>query len=326
MKKKLLTIGEKILRAFNPDKIETISEDLTNKKILEQLVEVFKSMLENESVGQRMLYPMSFNILMHPDDYDNRKQSLPYVLPEVVLKFHAIIDDMQKEYPDYTPTAKYWHFQFSPYKLEEKIKVGNTFLLVEKGKISTVATLLTSDIQDAHNVSVDNNVRVSIKLEGSRVMNGLNFNSDAIKNVMIYGESRFTCKFDNTLSRDTKQIKDNFNISEVNGMAEFSYSKGGQNYHFLMQDKLLHISGRNDMRTGRSIFKLESDTIKDSHVQIKYDTEEMRFKIAAFGLTKVNGRELNISEGGNIYWYDLANKSSIFINDEIKVEFKIKEN
>lgn len=300
------------------------SDQLTNKRLLEELTFHFKTMLNSESVGQRMLYPMSFNILMDPVDYNNRKQALPFVLPQVVSAFYSIIDDMRQDYPDYTPPAKYWYFQFSACKLGT-VQTGDSIpLIVRKGHITTVATLLTFDIREANNVSVNNNTRVSVKLDDSNVMNDVNVNWNAIKNLDILSDGIFTYNFDNKLSRDTQHITDNSNLAEIDGIAELSYYKSGRNYHFIMKDNLIHISGKNEMRKGRSFFILESSEIKDSHVQIKYLPSEKRFQIAAYGLTRLNSRKITDSSGGDVYWHDLANNSSIFINDEISVKFEIK--
>lgn len=321
-----MKIIKKLLDIFKGDKDGDglNSDQLTNKRLLEELTSHFKTMLNEESVGQRMLYPMSFNILMDPVDYNNRRQSLPFVLPQVVSAFYGIIDDMRQEYPDYTPPAKYWYFQFSACKLGTVQTGDSTSLIVRKGHITTVATLLTFDIKEANNVSVNNNTRVSIKLDDSNVMNDVNVNWNAIKKLDILSDGTFTCKFDNTLSRDTQRITDYLNMAEVDGIAELSYSRGGHNYHFVMKDNLIHISGKNEMREGSSFFILESSKIKDSHVQIKYLPSDKKFQIAAFGPTKLNSRKIKESIGGDVYWHDLANYSSIFINDEISVKFVIK--
>lgn len=321
-----MKILEKLLDIFkgSRDGDGLDSDQLTNKRLLEELTSHFKTMLNAESVGQRMLYPMSFNILMDPADYNNRRQSLPFVLPQVVSAFYGIIDDMRQEYPDYTPPAKYWYFQFSACQLGTIRTGDSTPLIVRKGHITTVATLLTFDIKEANNVSVNNNTRVSIKLDDSNVMNDVNVNWNAIKNLDVLSDGTFTYNFDNTLSRDTKRITDNSNMAEVKGIAELSYSRGGRNYHFIMKDNLIHISGKNEMRKGRSFFILESSEIKDSHVQIKYLPSEKKFQIAAYGPTRLNSRKITESSGGDVYWHDLANNSSIFINDEISVKFEIK--
>lgn len=300
------------------------NDHLTNKRLLEELTSHFKTMLDAESVGQRMLYPMSFNILMDPADYNDRRQSLPFVLPQVVSAFYGIIDDMRREYPDYTPPAKYWYFQFSACRLETVQTEDSAPLVVRKGHITTVATLLTFDIKETNNVSVNNNTRVSIKLDDSNVMNDVNLNWNALKNLDVLSDGTFTYNFDNTLNRDTQYITDNSNMAEVNGIAELSYSNGGRNYHYTMKDNLINISGKNEMRKGRSFFNLDSPNIKDSHVQIKYLPSEKRFQIAAYGPTRLNSRRITESSGGDVYWHNLANNSSIFINDEISVKFRIK--
>lgn len=306
------------------DENELVSAQLTNKRLLEELTSHFKTMLEAESVGRRMLYPMSFNILMEPSDYNDRKQSLPFVLPEVVSAFYGIIDDMRQKYSDYTPPAKYWYFQFSACQLGAVQANGSAPLIVNKGHITTIASLMTFDIKEANNTFENSNTRVSIKLQDSNVMNDVNVNWSAIKNLDVLSDGTFTYNFDESLNRDTRSISDNSNMAEINGIAELSYSRGGRNYHFIMKDNLIHISGKNDMRKGRSFFILDSPDIKNSHVQIKFLPAEKKFQIAAYGPAKLNQRKLMESSGGDVYWHDLANNSNIFVNDEISVKFEIK--
>lgn len=323
---KLNEIIKNFLDKLKADKQDEVvpNNSLTNKRLLEELTQHFKTMLEEESVGQRMLYPMSFNILMDPADYEARKHSLPFILPEVVSAFYGIIDDRRSQYPNYTPPAKYWYFQFSSCQLGT-IQTGNSMpLIVRRGHITTVATLMTFDIKNANNTFVDSNTRVSIKLDDSNVMNDVNVNWSAIKNLDILSDGSFTYNFDSTLCRDSQRITDNSNMGEINGLAELSYSRAGKNYHFIMKDNLIHISGKNEMRKGQSFFILESDNIIDSHVQIKYIPSEKKFQLAAFGPTRCNSKNIELSSGGNVKWADLSNNSSIFINEEIKVRFEIK--
>lgn len=298
---------------------ESFDTLLTNARLLEELTAQFKKVLKSESVGQRMLYPMSFNILMDPVDYEARRQSLPFVLPEVVSAFYGIIDDMRKEYRDYTPPARYWFFQFSACRMGSVQSSDTMPLLVRRGHITTLATLMTFDIRDVRNTTVDSNTRVSIKLDDSNVMHDVNVNWDAISNLDVISDGTFTYNFDMSLNQDTGHIRSN----EIE-LAELSYSRAGRNYRFTMKDNLIHISGKNEMRKGSSFFKIEDDDIKDSHVQIRYLPTERRFQIAAFGPVRLNSGRMNESSGGNVVWYDLANNSSIFINNIVSVKFEIK--
>ncbi len=319
---KLLASTRKILDLL---KANTDNNTLTNKVILNELTQHFKNMLQSESVGQRMLYPMSFNILMDPQDYDDRKQALPFILPEVVDTFYSIMKRALKKnnYKNYDSPATEWFFQFTSCKTGTVLSDDSVPIIVKRGHITTIASLVTFNINNVNNTIVDSNVRVSIKLENS-YSNDTNLNFEAIKRLNIVGEGMYTCPFHPSLNPDIQELQNHFKKNTV-GIAELSYSRNGQNYTYLMKDNLIHISGKNEMRTGRSIFKIEGETdILDSHVQIRYMPEEKKFQIAAFGSTRLNSGKMNESRGGNILWYDLANNSSIFINDKISVKFKIK--
>lgn len=301
-----------------------LSEDmLTNKILLEELTDHFKTMLETESVGQRMLYPMSFNILMDPVDYEARHQALPFVLPEIVASFYRIMDGRRKEYPNYAPPAKYWFFQFSACRTGTVQVGGNAPLLVRRGHITTVASLMTFDIKEAANVEVESNTRLSIKLQNSDVMGDMNVNWDAIRNLDVVSDGIFTYRFDMDLNPDTRRIINKSNPRAGIDLALLSYSRFGQNYHYTMKDCLIHISGSSEERKDPSIFIMKDVDIRNSHIQIKYLPEERKFRIATFGPARLNGGKMQESSGGDVIWYDLANHSRIFINDIVSVEFEI---
>ncbi len=288
-------------------------DKLNNKKLLQELVRHFEMMLEEESVGQKMLYPMSFNVLMTPQDYEARKKALPFVFPEVVKAFYKIIESKRSDYPDYTPPARYWYFQVSQCTFANT-ESGETKLLAP-GHITTIASLYTFDIRSAQNVEVQQNTGVSLRLEGSNRMENININLQALQNMDIVGDDIYTENF----NLELKPIEEGGGSL---GLAKIEYKYNNQIIRYTMKSPLVHISGRKDMRQGSCYFKLESDNVVNSHVQIKYQREEDVFKIAAFGLVRLNSRELKISQGGNVVWHDLANKSSIFINNEITVNFE----
>lgn len=320
----LKNIVKRVLEYLKADKGPGLdsNERLTNKVLLSELTQHFKSELEELSVGRRMIYPMSFNILMHPDDYEQRKDSLPFVLPEIVASFYGVIEDKKVEYPIYLPSAKYWFFQFSSCKLSQ-IEHGNGSVLnIQKGRMATVASLFTFDIKNASNTTMESNTRLSVKCQNSNVMNNANLNWEAVRNLDILSDGIFTYDFDDGLRRDAQNIMANSNLTETKGLATLSCSQGVNNVYYTMKDDLIHISGKADLRTGRSIFKIDCDGIMDSHVQIKYISHEKKFQIAAYGQTRLNGRLLDLSVGGNVVWYDLANKSHILINEEIVVHFE----
>jgi hypothetical protein len=320
MKTKLKKVATKLLNVFKVSGLQA-SDDmegkLDNKKLLKELSRHFEMMLECESVGEKMLYPMSFNILMTPQDYMARKKALPFVFPEVVKAFYRIIERKRAEYPDYAPPARYWYFQVSQCELANT-ESGETKLLTP-GQVTTIASLYTFDIRTANNVEVMQNANVSLRLEGSNRMENININLQALQNLDVVGDDIFTFDF----NLELKPLEDGGATQpSSSGLARLEYKHNGQIIRYTMKSPLIHISGRKDARQGSCYFKLESDEVVNSHVQIKYQKEDDSFKIAAFGPTRLNSHKIDESEGGDVVWYSLANRSNIFINGEILVTFE----
>lgn len=323
--KNIKKAGKDLLEVFATEKNENskIESKFTNKILLKELTDLFKSELEDLSVGRRMIYPMSFNIFMNTGDYNNLKNSLPLVLPEIVAAFYDIISDNRQNYPIFTPPARYWVFQFSPCNLNDMLQHIGQAEMVKTGHIVTIASLTSYDINNV-NTMVETNTRVSIKCENSLVRNSENVNWEAFTGLGIISEGTFTYTFDKELNQDSQNIIQHSNIAEINGLATLSYYDTDNNIiHYLMKDDLISISGKNDMRRARSIIKIDNDQILDSHIQIKYISSEKKFKVAAYGYARLNTREMKLSLGGNVTWYDLADNSHIFINNIVNVEFQI---
>jgi hypothetical protein len=319
----------KILDIFIPKTVtgtNKVDEGLSNKVLLAELVEHFKDQIDRLSVGERMIYPMSFNVLLHHEDYAVVKESFPFVLPEVVKEFYKVIKSMKKSYPDFTPVAKDWVFQFSSCQLNDINLASGNNVIVNKGHITTLASLMAVDLKQK-NTSVSANTRVSIKLQDSNVMGDMNINWDAISKIDILGENYFRCKFDPALNAKSVTMEpggETSHVPEAAVMAVLSYSKDGKNYSFSMIDNLIDISGPQGPADMSSVFRIEQSSLLAPHVQVKYVPDSKKFQFAVYGTARVNGREYDLSQPGLVKWFTLANNSKLFINNEVSVKFEIK--
>ena len=315
---------KKVVSGFtveSDDKDNGVSE-ITNKILLKELVEHFEQQMEKLSVRQRILYPMSFNILMHPDDYNQTKESLPFVLPEVIAEFYSSIKKKSKNYSKgakMDPPATYWFFQFSGCRI-----CGDTGTekLLERGKIITTGSLTTFDIQKAQqgNVATEANVQLSVKCQNSNV-NANNINMQALLGMDIVGEGTYRFNFDKNMSENTDNIKSS-EMNQLSGYATLRWTEGNATKVYTMIDKYIDISGKDETRTTSNICRIDTDAVAVSHVQIRYNPNGGVFEIAAYGKTRLNTRELPVSPGGNPAWSNLPKKNSkIFINDAVNVEF-----
>ena len=296
---------------------------VTNKILLKELTDHFDEQMEELSVGRRLLYPMSFNILLHPDDYNLTKESLPFVLPEVVASFYASIKRKKEEYVNgvnYAPPATYWFFQFSACKVAEREGKED---FIKRGEVVTTGNLTTFDIHKAQKdgVRMETNVYLSVKCQNSNT-NENNINMDALLGMEILSEGTYSFQFDKNLNEDTTLIVAASDLPSK-GFATLRWvGKDGIDRVYPMRALYIDLSGNADKRTSSNICHIDSDDVCTSHVQIKYEQVTQTFSLAAYGKVRLNSREVPISVGGNPQWVPLAKShSKIFINDSVSVEF-----
>ncbi len=294
---------------------------VTNKILYNELIEHFKVDMEELSVGRRILYPMSFNILLHPSDYDRVGESLPFILPEVVAGFYAAIKakkaSMQES--DATPPATYWFFQFASSKVKTE---DDQESFIKPGEIVTVGRLVTFDIKAQKGMRTEN-LGLSIKCQNSNV-NQNNINQEALLGMEILTNNAFMFNFDKNMSEKLGDIQSSQRGGN-NALATLTYSDGTTNVHLKMLDDLVILSGPQETRNMENIMIINSEAVEVGHVQIRYVKEANKFQLCAYSKTRLNMREVPLSVGGVPIWKDMSFNSDIFLNDEVNVKFKASD-
>ena len=328
------------------DKKMTASRGITSQGLMDKISAVFEDYIDRESVGKRMIYPMSFNVLMHRNDYNSRKETLFLVLPEIVANFYRIIRRRSTQFPEFTNAANYWFFQFSPTLIDSLPLDNGDVLQIEQGNPAIAASLFSKDESEngASNVSVENNVNVSICCLNSNVQGTANLNIKTLVGVDMLAEGVFKFKFDPKMLADITTIvptrpdvfantvvptkpESTMNTTVPNGVetpgyATLTYQKDGKTYRYTMKDQQVVISGSSETNKVRSVFKVESDRVGVGHVIVRYLASDNKFQMAANGPVHLNGRTVKISSSGELEWHDLSNRSRIFINDALTVHFE----
>ncbi len=150
---------------------------------------------------------------------------------------------------------------------------------------------------------------------------------DALLGLDILGDGVYTFDFDKNMNEDTAYIGNTANVQQT-GWAKLRWTAADGGYLvYEMLDSYIDISGDSDSRRTRNICHIDSPAIMTSHVQIRFDQTTRSFFLAAFAKTRLNGREVPISNGGNPNWITLPKTNSkIFINDAVSVEFNANPN
>lgn len=315
---------------------------LTNKTIYNELVSLFEIKLEELSVGERMIYPMTFNVILHSSDYQALKGTLPLVFEEVVKQFGKIISKYTEKYPKNLNPARNWTFQVSG-SSDDIPLTDDDVLEIRKGSINIMEVGIFHEgvSNEFDNEQGAQNVRVTVKPRNSKVYKNLNVNDKVYTNIFSLAEGIIQYPFDKSVlspnntsysqqdshyKQNTAPYTDNsVDSSNVHGnaIARLYYFKDGKRHSYDIKTNLVHISGMNDQRKDDSIFHVESTKVKDSHVQIRYLPNEQKFQIIAYGPVRLNQTNMAKSSGAENGWIPLPNNSSIFINDELSVKFLI---
>ena len=59
----------RLIERLSPNEGEYSQSGLTNKRLIERIADEFETELVKASTDDKILFPMSFTILLHPNDY-----------------------------------------------------------------------------------------------------------------------------------------------------------------------------------------------------------------------------------------------------------------
>jgi hypothetical protein len=324
LKEKIKTIAKGFTPKDEEDNVNTTGE-LTRQQLVNQILEHFKIGFREETTDESMLYPTSFNIVLHPNDYARRQQGFTQTSKDSASKFHKFVKEKLAKYPDHIPPATYWSFQFSSCEVGDYVEVNRgQYSIVQAGEAIIMSSLYSTDFSVA-NMRSATNIRATIKPKGSLTMESYNMNKAALLGMDIINKDKFIVYFDKDFSvakSDPIRVNSTQDMEKnAYALLQFKEDLLTKSPYFMI-DPQIEISGKKDTRIGRKYLKLNYDDVINSHVIIKF--ENNAFKLAAFGNTKLNSRTLNLSQGADIIWYDLSKSSSILINDHIIIDFKAK--
>ncbi len=325
------------------------SDGITNQLIRDMIVRQFYTHLLRESVGKRMLYPMSFTMLMHPDDFEDRLPYIQFILEEIVDGFYKIIHEKTEVFSNNTPVCRKWYFDFVSFEGMPP-GVEDEEFIVEKNNPVVMAQLAPKGAEGP-TMSVEKNVKVSLSCKNSELKFNNAINFEALGQANILDKGKFEYPFDASLGGRVETGNSNYDHPSPRiapttgsstgsttgntprpprhpqdiGYAKIQYQADGQRVTYHMTSTYITISGNDEKRSGNSIFKLPVDGIINDHVMIRYLPASGTFELAANGPTRLNGRNIELSDNDKVRWMALANNSSIFINETVRVTFLINK-
>ncbi|WP_234736765.1 FHA domain-containing protein [Tellurirhabdus bombi] len=292
-------------------KIAASVEEVTNNRILNELVECFDDSLRKESVGTSLLFNAHFLIILHPDTYETRLPSLPVVVKEAVKAFYNKLQKLKVDYEDISPVSANWHFKFGP-----GVEFNNEKVDVHDVKVIGMLTGLKESGSQAK-------TKVTMKPKKSNVYDKMDVNLDALRHIDFRESGAFTVKFNPDLRLGAEAQP----RAAGGALAQIEYYLGDKDQEetYQMRDKEIVVARKEVDNQGYSNYLLvDSPYVSNPHARIRYNEAEKRFQIASFSRneTRVNERIIPKSELADPQWFDLAPKSQILLNSLVTLTFQ----
>ena len=82
----------KLFDIFTPSEPDNNHQGMTNQDLVNRICAEFESKLTDASTEDKVLFPMSFTILLHPNNYDNVSYYFAAVTQSIVKRFYKIIE------------------------------------------------------------------------------------------------------------------------------------------------------------------------------------------------------------------------------------------
>ncbi len=301
-------------------------DNLDRQQLLDAIFNHFKLRFKEETTKRSMLFPTSFMIKLQPEDFERRKQGFLQTAQDVVDEINEFCRYKLELYPNYRTHSPFMEFKYAPISVDDIID-GAEKEQENNERVIVISTIYPSK-HTGSNLQHEDNPIATCTGNKKNNLELIYINKDAYMRMQNDAKYVYTYELDKEFKKQVK-IENTDRINHIaiafltNRNEIFLDNDGRKDNKIAITENLITITNRNDSRQGIQFVKLNTDDIIVGHVQIRYLSVEEKFQIAAFAKTRLTGKLLDLSEGGTIKWYDLANKSQIFMNDTEAVEFKI---
>lgn len=305
---------------FGVEKKQTHKSKVTNKQILNELEKRFKLYIKDNSLEKTIIFPMTFTVYIHPDDYTytERVEHFQALRKEIINKFNQILLKKLRKRKLSEHHADSWNIYLMSI---ERITLGGYEYTIKQGEVLVWCSLF--DIVASTDTS---NKNISLCIGRSTRMIEINLDHNSLANIRsgkanhIYEPWKDPSTIFSTSSTANPSTAP-LNIKIKRG--ELSYKRtDGKIITYAIQTDICQISGKNDPRNDLSIFKIENSKVETKHVEIKYDHKTNRFELAAYKPTSINYKEVPLSAGGNLQWMTLPREANIILANSVIISFQ----
>ena len=234
---------------------------------------------------------------------NNRQGIFGLIVNETVNKFYETLKQYRAAGKTVKPSSSKWVFRLVSHPD------------YEAGDIGFIGKLMPGNTQK------EENLKVTFIPRQTGIAQTFDVSQDILKGFNYYSEGYYEVPYDEGLeSEDEKSANPNqkYYARFETILPEKQFA--GKKVEYLMMDNEIVVSGNDETREDRNIFRIPTDWVNTPHLQIRHNRSDGKFYLASFGeKTILNENDVPKSDVNGPQWVELPVNSKILLNGIVGV-------
>ncbi len=282
-------------------------QSLTPDDVYNYVLSKFNDSVRELSFADRIVFYHEYIICFNPVDYNafiNNKQGLfGLIVNETIKKFYETLKQYRMAGKTVKPSSSKWVFRLVSHPD------------YQPGDIGFIGKLMPGNTQK------EENLKVTFIPRHTGIAQTLDVSQDVLKGFNYYTEGYYEVPYDEGLETEEEKNaprnqKHYARFETILPEKQFA----GKKVEFLMLDNEIVISGNDETRTERNIFRIPTDWVNTPHLKIRYNNSDGKFYLASFGeKTILNESDVPESDVNEPKWVEVPVNSKILLNGIVGV-------
>ncbi|MGN6178493.1 MAG: hypothetical protein ACTHNW_04895 [Mucilaginibacter sp.] len=280
---------------------------LTPDDVYNYVVSKFNESIRELSFADRIVFYHEYIISFNPADYTafiNNKQGLfGLIVNETIKKFYETLKQYRAAGKTVKPSSTKWVFRLVSHPD------------YQPGDIGFIGKLMPGNSQKGENL------KVTFIPRQTGIAQTFDISQEVLKGFNYYSEGYYEVPYDEGLeTEDEKSVPQNqkhyARFETILPEKQFA----GKKVEFFMLDNEIVVSGNEETRDDRNIFRIPTDWVNTPHLQIRYNSSDGKFYLASFGeKTILNENDVPRSDVNAPQWMEVPVNSKILLNGIVGV-------
>jgi len=280
---------------------------LTPDDVYNYMVAKFNDSIRELSFADRIVFYHEYIISFNAADYaaflHNKQGMFGLIVNETVRKFYETLKQHRAAGKTVRPSSSKWVFRLVSHPD------------YQPGDIGFIGKLMPGTSQK------EENLKVTFIPRQTGISQTFDISQDVLRGFNYYSEGYYEVPYDENLeSEEEKSANPNqkyfARFETILPEKQFA----GKKVEFLMVDNEIVVSGNDETRDERNIFRIPTDWVNSPHLQIRYNQSDGKFYLASFGeKTILNENDVPKSDVNAPQWVEVPVNSKILLNGIVGV-------